>query len=64
MTDVHLQTLIEKAFEDRAKISPATKGEVRDAVESALDLLDRGKARVAGEFPARPGQIRGKSTSG
>jgi 2,3,4,5-tetrahydropyridine-2,6-dicarboxylate N-succinyltransferase len=41
MTDAPLQTLIEKAFEDRAKISPATKGEVRDAVESALDLPTR-----------------------
>ena len=55
MTDVHLQTLIEKAFEDRAKISPATKGEVRDAVESALDLLDRGKARVAEKLPGATG---------
>jgi len=55
MTDVRLQTLIEKAFEDRAKISPATKGEVRDAVESALDLLDRGKARVAEKLPGATG---------
>jgi 2,3,4,5-tetrahydropyridine-2,6-dicarboxylate N-succinyltransferase len=55
MTDVHLQTLIEKAFEDRPKISPATKGEVRDAVESALDLLDRGKARVAEKLPGATG---------
>src|SRR5271156_4411825 len=55
MTDVRLQTLIEKAFEDRAKISPATKGEVRDAVESALELLDRGKARVAEKLPGATG---------
>jgi 2,3,4,5-tetrahydropyridine-2-carboxylate N-succinyltransferase len=55
MTDVRLQTLIEKAFEDRAKISPSTKGEVRDAVESALDLLDRGKARVAEKLPGATG---------
>ena len=47
MTDARLQTSIEKAFEDRAKITASTKGEARNAVEEALDLLDRGKARVA-----------------
>ena len=36
MTDVRLETLIDKAFEDRAKITPDTKGDVRDAVEKAL----------------------------
>jgi 2,3,4,5-tetrahydropyridine-2,6-dicarboxylate N-succinyltransferase len=55
MTDVRLQTLIEKAFEDRAKITSATKGDVRDAVEAALDLLDRGKARVAEKLPGATG---------
>jgi 2,3,4,5-tetrahydropyridine-2-carboxylate N-succinyltransferase len=55
MTDVRLQTLIEKAFEDRAKITTATKGDVRDAVEAALDLLDRGKARVAEKLPGATG---------
>src|SRR5438034_5383277 len=40
------QALIEQAFEDRAAIGPQTTGDVRDAVEKALDLLDRGKARV------------------
>ena len=64
MTDVRLQTQIEKAFEDRAKITPATKGEARDAVEEALDLLDRGKARVAEKLPGATGRIRGRSTSG
>lgn len=42
-----LKTAIEAAWENRASISPATKGEVRDAVEAALDLLDGGNARVA-----------------
>lgn len=42
-----LQTLIDDAFERRDEISPKTKGEVRDAVEAALDLLDSGQARVA-----------------
>jgi 2,3,4,5-tetrahydropyridine-2-carboxylate N-succinyltransferase len=55
MTDVRLQTLIEKAFEERAKITAATKGDVRDAVEAALDLLDRGKARVAEKLPGAAG---------
>ncbi len=55
MTDVRLQTQIEKAFEDRATITPATKGDARDAVEEALDLLDRGKARVAEKLPGATG---------
>lgn len=42
-----LQTIIENAFENRADISASTTGEVRDAVEEALLLLDSGKARVA-----------------
>jgi len=42
-----LQKTIETAFEARAEISFATKGEVRDAVDTALNLLDSGKARVA-----------------
>src|SRR5712691_9785086 len=38
---------IEAAFAARNEIGPTTKGAVRDAVEAALDLLDRGAARVA-----------------
>jgi 2,3,4,5-tetrahydropyridine-2,6-dicarboxylate N-succinyltransferase len=55
MTDARLQTLIEKAFEERTKITPQTKGDVRDAVDSALDLLDRGKTRVAEKLPGAAG---------
>ena len=55
MSDVRLQTLIEKAFEDRATINAATRGHARDAVEEALDLLDRGKARVAEKLPGASG---------
>jgi len=55
MTDVRLQTQIEKAFEDRAKITPATEGDARHAVDEALDLLDRGKARVAEKLPGATG---------
>ena len=43
-----LAKTIDDAFEKRNEITPATKGPVREAVETALDLLDRGKARVAG----------------
>lgn len=42
-----LAQTIEAAWEDRATITTATKGAVREAVEAALDLLDSGKARVA-----------------
>ncbi|MEO1018282.1 MAG: 2,3,4,5-tetrahydropyridine-2,6-dicarboxylate N-succinyltransferase [Pseudomonadota bacterium] len=42
-----LQDIINQAFDGRAEISPSTKGEAREAVEAALDLLDRGEARVA-----------------
>ena len=42
-----LEKTIETAFEAREEISPATRGEVRDAVTTALDLLDRGEVRVA-----------------
>ena len=42
-----LRTTIEAAWEARDGISLATKGEVREAVETALDMLDQGKARVA-----------------
>src|SRR6204780_1936414 len=55
MTDVRLQTQIEKAFEDGATINASTRGHARDAVEEALDLLDRGKARVAEKLPGATG---------
>jgi len=44
---VDLAKTIDEAFEKRGDVTPATKGPVREAVETALDLLDRGKARVA-----------------
>jgi hypothetical protein len=44
MTDARLQTLIEKAFEERAKITPATTSDVRDTVGAVLhDAKARGK---------------------
>src|SRR5689334_25229259 len=42
-----LESTINSAFEARDGVSTTTKGEVRDAVESALELLDKGEARVA-----------------
>jgi 2,3,4,5-tetrahydropyridine-2-carboxylate N-succinyltransferase len=42
-----LERTIEQAFEARDGVSTTTRGEVREAVETALDLMDRGQARVA-----------------
>jgi 2,3,4,5-tetrahydropyridine-2-carboxylate N-succinyltransferase len=42
-----LEATIEKAFEGRDQITTATRGEVREAIEAALGLLDRGEVRVA-----------------
>jgi 2,3,4,5-tetrahydropyridine-2,6-dicarboxylate N-succinyltransferase len=47
MSDASLQKSIDAAWERREQISPATKGVAREAVETALTLLDRGEARVA-----------------
>ena len=47
MPDADLARTIDAAFDARDTVGPQTKGPVRDAVESALDLLDRGAARVA-----------------
>jgi 2,3,4,5-tetrahydropyridine-2-carboxylate N-succinyltransferase len=55
MTDARLQTLIDDAFGDRAKINPQTTGDVRDAVAAALNLLDAGKARVAEKIAGATG---------
>src|SRR6185503_15658121 len=42
-----LAKTIDDAFEARNDVSPATRGPVREAVDTALDLLDKGEARVA-----------------
>jgi 2,3,4,5-tetrahydropyridine-2-carboxylate N-succinyltransferase len=42
-----LATVIDEAWVKRADIAPSTQGEIREAVETAIDLLDSGKARVA-----------------
>ena len=45
MTD--LQRVIDQAWEERDSFSGTSDGEVRDAVEAAIRLLDSGEARVA-----------------
>jgi len=47
MPQADLMQTIEAAWETRDTINTATKGAVRDAVETALDLLDKGETRVA-----------------
>ncbi len=47
MSIENLRETIEKAFDNRDEITSATTGEVREAVEEALNLMDRGEARVA-----------------
>ena len=42
-----LQAVIENAWEDRDSLSLSTQGEIRDGVEAALNMLDKGEARVA-----------------
>ncbi len=47
MSLASLESTVNAAFDARDGVSPATKGEVREAVDHALDLLDKGEARVA-----------------
>jgi len=47
MSHADLAKAIDDAFEKRSEIGASTKGQAREAVEAALDLLDKGDARVA-----------------
>ena len=47
MSTAQLQKTIDDAWEERGDIGLDTMGDVRDAVEAALDRLDSGQARVA-----------------
>ena len=51
MSYADLKTTIETAWEARDTLNFATKGAVREAVENALDALDKGKVRVAEKGP-------------
>jgi 2,3,4,5-tetrahydropyridine-2-carboxylate N-succinyltransferase len=46
-----LEKTVEKAFDERDAISTSTRGEAREAIETALALLDKGEARVAERQP-------------
>jgi len=47
MSLASLESAVNSAFDARDTVTTATKGEVRDAVDHALSLLDKGDARVA-----------------
>jgi 2,3,4,5-tetrahydropyridine-2-carboxylate N-succinyltransferase len=47
MSHAALEAAIDAAWEDRASLTPSTRGEVRDAVEAVLEALDSGALRVA-----------------
>ena len=47
MTYANIASIVDSAWEKRTEVSPSTAGEIRDSVEEALHLLDRGHARVA-----------------
>lgn len=51
MSRADLEATIDAAWEARADVTPATTGAVRDAVESALSLMDKGELRVAEKHP-------------
>lgn len=49
-----LQAIVEKAFEDRANLSPRqAEGKIVEAVSDVIDLLDQGKIRVAEKFDGK-----------
>ena len=47
MSNAQLETAIEAAWEARDTITPATTGEIREAIEDTLSALDGGTLRVA-----------------
>jgi 2,3,4,5-tetrahydropyridine-2-carboxylate N-succinyltransferase len=47
MANTDLEKVIDAAWENRDTVGPDTGGEIRNAVEAALELLDTGKLRVA-----------------
>jgi 2,3,4,5-tetrahydropyridine-2,6-dicarboxylate N-succinyltransferase len=55
MSDQRLQSIIEQAFDDRASINAQTRGDVREAVDKALAMLDSGELRVAEKASGKMG---------
>ena len=47
MSNAHLETAIEAAWDTRDQITSATTGETREAIEDTLNALDSGSLRVA-----------------
>ncbi|WP_442773066.1 2,3,4,5-tetrahydropyridine-2,6-dicarboxylate N-succinyltransferase [Paenirhodobacter enshiensis] len=47
MSNAALEAAIEAAWEIRDTLTPASKGEARDAIEATLEALDKGNLRVA-----------------
>ena len=45
--DNRLQAVIDRAWEERDRVGPETRGEVRQAVDAAIAALDCGEARIA-----------------
>ena len=42
-----LQAVIERAWDERDRVGPGTRGEMRSAVDAAIAALDRGEDRIA-----------------
>ena len=57
MSLANLENIINAAFENKQNIDFNTKGEIRDAVNEALNLLDSGKQRVAQQDKAGNWQV-------
>ncbi len=47
MDTTQLETIVNTAFDNREAVSASTTGDIRDAVDTALNLLDDGTLRVA-----------------
>jgi 2,3,4,5-tetrahydropyridine-2-carboxylate N-succinyltransferase len=45
--DERLESVIDRAWEERDSVGPDTRGDVRHAVDAAIAALDRGEARIA-----------------
>ncbi len=58
MSHAALEAAIDAAWEGRDAITPATRGESRDAIEATLQALDTGKLRVAERDAGGTWQVR------
>ena len=47
MNNDDIKLIIERAFNNNEDVNPNTSGEVKEAINLALNLLDTGKLRVA-----------------